>query len=760
MQPGFARLADSEMSAPTIAFQMPKLDSSLARSVSKRVRSASKVSRSVLPVRYRKQRLLAAADTVTVAQAQTEIQAKQQISASEAARATESDLASMRQAFQSMRGHFLVALNTQTQPAVVTQLIPPLAPVAAKPVIPVARKSEPKLLSNLEASVAKIPARKPATPPSTSLIQRDLQAASNLPAKAEAMPAPAPKAPLLASAKMDATTMSDTKPSTQLSIQPATGAWEKYKASIQRIVDPQTEAELEEAEADREQAQVEPVHTTRREGMGEGDAAVPVTIQKQGNAAPTTSAQIIIQDDTTKPLVMSSQRPSIIVRKVTNQSKAVYGPPAPAAAPSAKPVAVAATSTPAAASPMRVSSSEDEVDPNHSPALAALTAGDAGVVGFNTPQDYIVEAFEPGVDVSRSVVQVLSSEGDAKSSIRSWLEITAPDHWKTLAFWSSLAKRDIHVLSNNSAYLLGKVAGRGIQPGTGIVVGKVSAGWSVALESASPSAGGRTDAVIYLDKNHQPVSANDIIQDRYFAFTNVAPGAQLVTAVQALTGRSGSVGVPVLAGVSTFIDLSSVSYVPTQGRVLHAHEAEASGVPAVHVQAIGQAGGGVITNFRGQFNLGEITVFGDYPVYLETQSQTGYKHRYQYHLRRDLELSLFQFHEEDIQIWVGQLNGGVSPESGLLVAAIPDVMSKHADETLYPTVYSLHEHVTLETETYPVSSEGQLQVNHPIEAESGRFVAVQIPEGFLNARIDNEHRDAVWSRLFVASPGVVNVISP
>jgi hypothetical protein len=123
-------------------------------------------------------------------------------------------------------------------------------------------------------------------------------------------------------------------------------------------------------------------------------------------------------------------------------------------------------------------------------------------------------------------------------------------------------------------------------------------------------------------------------------------------------------------------------------------------------------------------------------------------------------VDLFRMSDAQIQAWVGQLEGGVSPDSGLIVAAMPSLARRYGEGRLFAGTKTLLGNRTLSPETYVVSQDGQLEEGKPLEMNASRFVSVQVPAGPVVSQVEDNNRNVVWSQLVLAQPGVVNVVGP
>jgi hypothetical protein len=345
----------------------------------------------------------------------------------------------------------------------------------------------------------------------------------------------------------------------------------------------------------------------------------------------------------------------------------------------------------------------------------------------------VVEAFEWNTPVQTTDSHAITLEG--------WSQVLASDHWPVI-YWNPSGQSQAPMISHNTAVMLAHYADTQLQPGAAIVFGKIPAGWDVEFSD-------RAEKVVYLNG-----------KNRYFAFVNAAPGAQLVTLKAALGAETAAVAVPVLSGTSTYVDLTSVSKRVFSGHVLDASAAERKGVAGATVDVVGQANAVFFTTESGYFHLSEVYVVGDYPVYVESTMPAGFKHRYRVTPGKMDDIELFHLGDKQVREWLAQLEGGVSPVSGLIVAAVPGLIRSYGDGRLFPSVRTLLSDSTLSPETYTVSSEGELDAGAPLEAIAPRFVSVQIPTGPVVSQVEDNNRNVVWSQLVFAQPGVINVVGP
>ena len=151
---------------------------------------------------------------------------------------------------------------------------------------------------------------------------------------------------------------------------------------------------------------------------------------------------------------------------------------------------------------------------------------------------------------------------------------------------------------------------------------------------------------------------------------------------------------------------------------------------------------------------------GTYPVFVETTTPIGFKHRYRVTPSNLDGVELYRLGDKQVRDWVAQLEGGVSPDSGLIVAAMPSLTKNYGDGRLFPSTHSLLGNTTLTPETYTLSADGELEESKPLEAASPRYVSVQIPTGPVVSQVEDNNRNVVWSQLVLAQPGVISIVGP
>lgn len=369
--------------------------------------------------------------------------------------------------------------------------------------------------------------------------------------------------------------------------------------------------------------------------------------------------------------------------------------------------------------------------------------------GINVPT--YVEAFSWTTPVYQAATESLTHERLISSG---WTVSNAENHWPTLCRGQMST---IPLLLNNTALLLARTTTTADVLGeSGIVFGKLPAGWSVGLSA-------RSESVLVFDGQSRPVnndSPEPTVGDRYFIFLNVAPGSQIVTLNKPSVKENAAIGVPVLAGTATYVDLSQVKKRSFSGRVFDGGSGESAGMKNVNVHVIGQSQAVGITDANGDFSIDEAYSLEGFPVYFETNSGTGFTHRYAISSDQKGQLILYRMGNKQIEDWIGQLEGGISPESSLIVAAVPGIVGEQGDGNLFPSFVSLNKRPNLKPETYTVGPSGQLLVHNALTAESSRMVTVQVPDGPGMIQVEDKSQHIIWSELLMNSPGVINVVGP
>jgi hypothetical protein len=434
------------------------------------------------------------------------------------------------------------------------------------------------------------------------------------------------------------------------------------------------------------------------------------------------------------PVVALPKQPAPVISRPAAPPLAATPPPAPMAAtaeapPAAPPIPTLAQLTAEFAAPA------PKAVPTHSVPPAPMPAMDIQVV----------EAFDWNTQITSANIEYLTHEANDAG----WRVAHADIHWPTMILEKGAA---VPLVSFNAAKVLAVKAHTSLQGDAGIVFGKLPAGMTVELS-------GRAERAVVL--NRQNMDAQPTDTERYFAFLNAAPGAQLLFLTRTgVPTEGGTIGIPVLAGTATYVDLSQVVRRQVRGRVLDGSSADGHPLKRVQVRVVGQAGAAAITGDTGTFTIGDVYSVPGHPIYLETETGTGFTHRYSVNPEKADDVLLFRMNQHQIQDWLSQLDGGISADSGLVVAALPELTAANGDGKLFPLARSLSSSPTLSPESYTLSASGQLMVASPLQASSSRFVSLQLPEGPAIVGVEDRGQRVTWSELTMVSPGVVNVIGP
>lgn len=374
------------------------------------------------------------------------------------------------------------------------------------------------------------------------------------------------------------------------------------------------------------------------------------------------------------------------------------------------------------------------------PAKADYSMATTDVVDNQLPE--VVEAFDWGREVQGATVERLTQESQEDG----WVIARAEGHWPTVTRASEKQKP---LMSENNGRMLAMKTGVRLQKEAGIVFGRVPEGWTVSLS-------GRSEAPQFFTSTNVPVSHASFEGTRTFVFLNVEPGAHLLYFGADAIRMEGAVGIPVLGGKSTYVDLTAREKKTIKGTVFDASSADPVPLAKVMVQALGQSGEATNTRMNGSFTIRDVYTIADYPVFVETVSFGGYKHRYQLNPKYLDQVQLFRLSEYQIRTWLDQLEGGISSQSGLIVGVAG--FGSEAGEVRKAKVQGLLADSTLEPETYSLTKWDQLDETLPLEPSSPRFVAVQVPEGPVQVQINDHQGKTLWSELAVSSPGVVTLV--
>ena len=366
-----------------------------------------------------------------------------------------------------------------------------------------------------------------------------------------------------------------------------------------------------------------------------------------------------------------------------------------------------------------------------------------------------VEAFDWGSEIADWTKQTVSVEGLVGGNQGRWIKSSSDGHIDTISWETGRGgscKPDVALMTSNTARLIAKFAGDArLHDGEGIVFGRFSPGLAIEFS-------GRTGHPVFLDGENQQ-APSVMAQGGYFAFINIVPGAHLLYVSAAGGLVRTAVPVPVFEGMATYVDVTVPEKHTLSGHIFGGVSKKWSGIEGINIKVVGQAGRLAISGRGGAFGIPDIYSIGDMPMFVEADARQGFPHRYRVNPDAAADLALVWFSEKSVRRWVGQLEGGVSAESGLVVAATPTLVSQYAG-TMWPRTMPALKSATLEPETYTLAPDDKLLVKTTLDAERTRFVSVQVPEGANIVSIEDQRGRSLASELIISSPRIINVIGP
>jgi hypothetical protein len=300
------------------------------------------------------------------------------------------------------------------------------------------------------------------------------------------------------------------------------------------------------------------------------------------------------------------------------------------------------------------------------------------------------------------------------------------------------------------------LVGTTIQPSAGLVFGEVPAGYRVEFS-------GRSDEAIYWVSGKGQLSTHDYSQARSFALLNAEPGMHLVHLVHAWTGERIPVAAAIVGGYSTFLDLSKVRRVGVRGRIALSSAKRFEPAALLQVSRVGDSTRSVFSNKAGEFKLDHILVAGELPIFIEYFGKDfPHPHRVKVSLgTSDLVEAgeLFAISSQRVSQWLEQLEGGVSPESGLVLSAWRHSSQKLEDSGAGPVVHPLDASVEIEPETYFVGTRDDLNVQGVMRRGITTALSTQLVPGLhkVEVRFPYDH-EPIWSEIAIASPGVITTL--
>ncbi|MFZ9595011.1 MAG: hypothetical protein ACO3A2_02930, partial [Bdellovibrionia bacterium] len=265
-------------------------------------------------------------------------------------------------------------------------------------------------------------------------------------------------------------------------------------------------------------------------------------------------------------------------------------------------------------------------------------------------QRHYLEAFEAQTPIHDAYTEALSQEPGETGWVISYGSFHLPTvQWVGGAFQD----RETQMISENAARVLSSLAGVALSSDSGIVFGKLRAGWKLEFS-------GRAEAPVYLSRDLKPLGPSDTEMDRYFVFLNAVPGAHLMFLESLGNSSSGAVAFPVLSQMATYLDLTSISYAQFSGRVSLSESADSPErlLSGASVRIVGQPKAAGVTGKGGVFSIDPVLVVSDYPLFAETDKGNGFTHRYRILPKNLQNITLHRISRNQVQDWMDQVEGG------------------------------------------------------------------------------------------------------
>lgn len=377
----------------------------------------------------------------------------------------------------------------------------------------------------------------------------------------------------------------------------------------------------------------------------------------------------------------------------------------------------------------------------------------------------------PNSAIAGTEVDSSSTEQNLAPLRQGWRLSSAPDRdFSTVSF----GKETVPMLSTNTLKSLEWLSGSSQSDQSGIVFGRVGAGWDVRF-SGEPG-----KQPLYLNAELQVLDASvdsKVLEvERYFVFLNAGPGAHLVDMISTSVMGSGSVAAPVLAKSATYLNLTRVSLKTVSGYVLSVQMDNQDEAPVVENATVRVVGAGSLaaqTGPDGWFEIPGVLTVGKYPFYVETDKGNrkgpGITHRYRVLPKKAENLSLYRFSNDWVADWNSTLAGGINLAHGVVIAVIPRVVNQFPHAALYPAIHSLAQKANAIPETYTLFQDEErhwlLEENTSLQytgtpLSGTSFVGVEVPEGPAVVEVKDESTQTVWSEMIIASPWMINVVGP
>jgi hypothetical protein len=389
-------------------------------------------------------------------------------------------------------------------------------------------------------------------------------------------------------------------------------------------------------------------------------------------------------------------------------------------------------------------------------------ASNVGYSGLNTQSGNLVSTtHNPNFDVVRDWPKYESEPPHAMMSAmvqnngeRGWKLARAEDRWPTLV---DHTLSPAPMIANNTAMMLAARQKVVLQSDTGIVFGKLPAGWSIKIS-------GRAERPLFLSAENLFVGPEVVQGERYFIYLNAAPGTQILGLVGPNGIDGGVLTIPVLNHTATYADFTRQARNALTGVLVYADSGEH--LANAKVQIMGQPGSATWTNARGEFSIPQVLAVGNLPVHVDVEraetrtSGKAHVQRFRVYGSAMKDVPLFVLHEGQIRDWLGQLQGRINSDTGMIVGGFKDLASARllAHKKLRPLIEPFSFNANPAPETYVVSDEGQLQVGTALGPKDSVFLGLEIADGPVMAKIVADGLLTTWSDIVYSESNTVNVI--
>jgi hypothetical protein len=363
----------------------------------------------------------------------------------------------------------------------------------------------------------------------------------------------------------------------------------------------------------------------------------------------------------------------------------------------------------------------------------------------------------PGIQFQRTAEEKLDNQlcPDSASWLskdwegRGWVSAHVPGYKETLLHLPNPSPDAILLLDEADVASLEIRAGRRVQAGMGMVLGRIPEGYKVRFA-------GSAEQAQYFPKGNQ----------KFFAMLNAEPGAGVVELISDANPRvSATVFAPVLENTVTYLELSSPQIRDLRVRVVKSGISRDPEVGNLTVSLSTHSGIQGITQSDGAVTLKEVSSVRGYPVYVDVSSRWGgtQSYTYRFQLKEQDANGVYLVREipgDTLDHWLSQVGEGLSPQSALVLGAIERTRIDGFKFDYRMAVQSLNPKSGLEPSTYSVLWDDRVSQEDPLEGDQPRFLSVQVPEGLGRIQLLNEMDAPIKSDLFPISPRVIHVISP